>query len=292
MRCSSVWTTAWRSSALDKSTASLRAARALLSQAQKLPQQQQIKRAEQRAVIDAVQHRIDGARTVLARKRRQAEKEVLSPTEVDAAESLVHELEAQYQVETGKLRELELIDPDAGVRQAQAEVDAKEAQLNEARTAAEEYVLKAPADGTVLRVMVGRGDIVGAQAKQPAVIFCPGGQRVVRAEVEQEFARGLAIGQVASIRDDSTGEGNWTGPRHSHFRLVHPAPFSDAGSVAIQRRSDARMHHRAGRGPTRSAHRPTSPGYTAARRRLAVTLSGRLVRRSSRRQLCAWLRTA
>ena len=29
--------------------------------------------------------------------------------------------------------------------------------------------------------------------------------------MEQEFARGLAIGQVASIRDDSTGEGNWTG---------------------------------------------------------------------------------
>jgi len=196
---------------LGQVTASVLAARALLSQAQKLPQQHQIKLGEQRAVIDAVQHRIDGARTVLARKRKKKKKEVLSPTEVAAAESLVHELEAQHQVETGKLRELELIDPDAGVRQAQAEVDAKEAQLNEARTAAEEYVLKAPADGTVLRVMVGRGDVVGAPAKQPAVIFCSGGQRVVRAEVEQEFARGLAIGQVAAIRDDSTGEGNWTG---------------------------------------------------------------------------------
>jgi multidrug resistance efflux pump len=196
---------------LGQVQASLLAAREQLAQARKLPQQQQIKRAEQRAVIDAVQHRIDGARTVLARKRRQAEKEVLSPTEVDAAESLVHELEALYQVETGKLRELELIDPDAGVRQAQADVDAKEAQLNEARTAAEEYTLKAPADGTVLRVLVGRGDVVGTPAKQPAVIFCAAGRRIVRAEVEQEFARGLAISQAASIRDDSTGEGNWAG---------------------------------------------------------------------------------
>jgi multidrug resistance efflux pump len=196
---------------LGQVEASLSSAREQLTQARKLPQQQQIKRAEQRAVIDAVQHRIDGARTVLTRKRRQADKEVLSHTEVDAAESLVHELEALHQVETGKLRELELIDPEAGVRQAQADVNAKEAQLNEARTAVEEYALKAPADGTVLRVMVGRGDVVGAQAKHPAVIFCPGGRRVVRAEVEQEFARSLAIDQAASIRDDSNGEGNWTG---------------------------------------------------------------------------------
>ena len=92
-------------------------------------------------------------------------------------------------METGKLSELELHDPDAGVRQAQAEVDAKEAQLNEARTAVEEYALTAPADGTVLRVLVGPGDVVGAQSKQPAVIFCLGGRRIVRAEAEQEFDR-------------------------------------------------------------------------------------------------------
>jgi multidrug resistance efflux pump len=178
---------------LGQVQASVLAAREQLSQARKFPQQQQIKRAEQRAVIDAVQHRIDGARAVLGRKRRQADKQLLSQTEVDVAETL------------------ELIDPEASVRQAQAEVDAKEAQLSEARTAAEEYALKAPADGTVLRVLVGRGDVVGAPARQPAVIFCTGGRRIVRAEVEQEFARGLAIGQAAAIRDDSTGEGSWAG---------------------------------------------------------------------------------
>jgi multidrug resistance efflux pump len=196
---------------LGQVQAGLAAARTLLAQAEKLPQQQQIKRAEQQAVIEAVQHRLDGARNVLTRKRRQAEKEVLGATDVAAAESLVNELEAQHKVETGKLQEMELIDPVAGVRQAQAEVDAKQAQLSEARAAADEYVLKAPADGTVLRVLVGRGDVVGAPGKQPAVIFCSGGQRIVRAEVEQEFARGLAVGQSASIRDDSTGEGVWGG---------------------------------------------------------------------------------
>jgi membrane fusion protein (multidrug efflux system) len=140
--------------------ASLSAAREQLAQARKLPQQQQIKLAQQRAVIEAVQYRLEAARTVLARKRRQAEKEVLSLTEADVAETLLHESEALRKVEMGKLSELELIDPDAGVRQAQAEVDAKEAQLNEARATAEEYTVKAPAAGTVLRVLVSPGDVV------------------------------------------------------------------------------------------------------------------------------------
>ena len=219
--------------------ASLAAAREQLAQARKLPRQQQIKRAQQRAVIEAVQYRVQGARSALARKRRQAEKEILSPAEADVAETLLHELEALCQVETGKLSELELNDPDAGFRQAQAEVDAKEAQLNEARTAVEEYALKAPADGAVLRVLVGPGDVVGAQPKQPAVIFCPGGRRIVRAEAEQEFARSLAIGQTASIRDDSNGEGSWAGhvirisDWYTQRRSVMPEPlqYNDARTL-------------------------------------------------------------
>ena len=188
----------------------------------------------------------------------------------------MHELEALHQVETGKLRELELNDPEAGVRQAQADVDAKEAQLNEARTAVEEYALKAPADGTVLRVMVGRGDVVGAQAKHPAVIFCPGGRRIVRAEVEQEFARSLAIGQAASIRDDSNGEGNWTGhvirisDWYTQRRSVMPEAlqYNDA---------HAGMHHRAGCGPTGTPHWPAREGNTAARDRFTDAVSGGLL---------------
>ena len=219
--------------------ASLAAAREQLAQARKLPRQQQIKRAQQRAVIEALQYRVQGARADLARKRRQAEKEILSRTEVDVAETLVHELEALCQVETCKLSELELNDPDAGVRQAQDEVDAKEARLNEARIAVEEYALRAPADGTVLRVLVGPGDVVGAQPKQPAVIFCPGGRRIVRAEAEQEFARSLAIGQSASIRDDSNAEGSWAGhvirisDWYTQRRSVMPEPlqYNDARTL-------------------------------------------------------------
>jgi multidrug resistance efflux pump len=224
---------------LRQAEASLAAAGEQLAQARKLPRQQQIKRAQQRAAIEAVQFRVQAARAVLARKRRQAEKEVLSLTDADVAETLLHELEALYQVETGKLSELELNDPESGVRQAQADVDAKEAQLNEARTTVEEYALKAPSDGAVLRVLVGPGDVVGAQSKQPAVIFCPAGRRIVRAEAEQEFARSLAIGQAASIQDDSNGEGSWAGhvirisDWYTQRRSVMPEPlqYNDARTL-------------------------------------------------------------
>jgi multidrug efflux pump subunit AcrA (membrane-fusion protein) len=54
----------------------------------------------------------------------------------------------------------------------------KQAQVDEARTGLEEYALKAPVDGTVLRVLVSPGDVLGVQPKQPAVLFCPDGRRI------------------------------------------------------------------------------------------------------------------
>jgi multidrug resistance efflux pump len=139
----------------------------------------------------------------------------------------------------GKLTELELNDPEAGVKRARAELDARQAQVDEARTALEEYALKAPADGTVLRVLVSPGDVQGVQPKQPAVLFCPDGRRIIRAEAEQEFARDVAIGQAASIRDDSSGDGNWAGhvtrisPWYTQRRSVIPEPlqFNDARTL-------------------------------------------------------------
>ncbi len=63
--------------------------------------------------------------------------------------------------------------------------------------------VKAPGDGTVLRVLVLPGDVLGPQSRRPAVLFCPAGERIVRAEVEQEFASRVAEGQAAVIQDDA-----------------------------------------------------------------------------------------
>jgi multidrug resistance efflux pump len=115
------------------------------------------------------------------------------------------------QAEKGKLRELRLNDPTAGIRRAKADVDAKEAQLEEARRGEDECALRAPVGGTVLRILAGPGDVLGGRQQQPAVLFCPEGQRIVRAEVDQEFAGRVAVGQAVLVEDDVTAGPSWRG---------------------------------------------------------------------------------
>jgi multidrug resistance efflux pump len=191
--------------------ADLAAAQEQLGQALKGPEQHEARLAQQRAGLRAVQHRLKGGRHLLTRKRDLVDKKLLNPIEAEAAEALVQELEALERVEIGKLTELELNDPSAGVRSAKASVAARQARLEQSRKAVEECCLKAPVDGTILRMSVNPGDVLGPQPKQPAVLFCARGRRVIRAEVEQEFAGRVAVGQTALIQDDASGGPTWPG---------------------------------------------------------------------------------
>src|SRR5207302_71228 len=47
--------------------------------------------------------------------------------------------------------------------------------------------------------------------KQPAVLFCPDTPRLVRAEIDQEFASLVAVGQSAVIEDDTQPGISWRG---------------------------------------------------------------------------------
>ncbi|MGH7226427.1 MAG: HlyD family secretion protein, partial [Gemmataceae bacterium] len=52
---------------------------------------------------------------------------------------------------------------------------------------------------------------IGAQAKQPAVQFASAGSQVVRADVEQEFAARIAVGQTARIEEETSSGRAWHG---------------------------------------------------------------------------------
>jgi multidrug resistance efflux pump len=141
-------------------------------------------------------------------------------------------LEAIERAEQAKLHELELYDVSVVVNRAKVEVDVRQAQLEQAARGVQDCLLRAPVDGTVLRILVGPGDVLGAQPKQGAVVFCPNGQRIVRAEVEQEFASDVAVGQAASIQDDTSAAGPiWHGQVirvsdwYTHRRSILQEPF-------------------------------------------------------------------
>jgi multidrug resistance efflux pump len=217
---------------LKEAEATLEAAKLQASQAQRLAEQHKFRMAQQRALIEAIRQRSAGAAHVLAHKRALENAKQLNHEEVATAEAAVREVEAMETAERAKLRELELSDPTVAVKQAQVEVDVRQAQLEQAGRGVEDCLLRAPSSGTVLRILVAPGDVLGAHARQPAVLFCPNEQRIVRAEVEQEFAQGVAVGQAASIQDDIIADGpNWHGrvlrvsDWYTHRRSILQEPF-------------------------------------------------------------------
>jgi multidrug resistance efflux pump len=190
--------------------ADLAAARAQQDQARQLLAQQPVREAEQQAVLDGLAARLRAAEWVLARREELRGVQV-SDKEVEAARAQCDEVKAMIRGEERKLDELRLNDPRQALARAEADVDARQARLDQALLALEQCDLKAPADGTVLRVLVSPGDLLGPQPKQPAVLFCPDAPRIVRAEVDQEFAAGVAVGWPAFIQDDSRAGPTWHG---------------------------------------------------------------------------------
>jgi multidrug resistance efflux pump len=191
--------------------ADLGAARVQLIQTGKLPQKHQAQIAQMRAAIAGGKTRLDAARHACDAKADLYAKDLLKKTEVDIARAQVKEAEAWLEAEAAKLAELELQDPTDDIRQAEEAVKARQARLEQAREALKECALRAPTDGKVLRVLVDRGEMLGATPKQAAILFCPASARLIRAEVEQEFASRVRLGQGVVIRDDGNDRTVWRG---------------------------------------------------------------------------------
>ncbi len=194
--------------------------------------------AREQAVV-AANRDLDAARIVVERKRKLLKGNNTVPEDVEASEKLTDKAAAGVKAEEAKLAALKFGENDiaAEAKLAVADVTDKQKLLAKAQLALDECVVKAPADGTVLRLDVRSGDLLAAQPKSPPLIFCPAGPRIVRAEVEQEWADRVQDGQVATIEDDtSNGSGpKWTGKvvrvgdwmAHRRSILPDPSQFHD-----------------------------------------------------------------
>src|SRR5207237_10394022 len=128
------------------------------AEARKAPQQHRLLLAQQKAARTAAQHELAAARLQASRKEELAQRDLINRKEADAAAEQVRKLEAVVEAEQAKLDALALRDPAQEVRRAEADVRAKRALLDRARHALREHTLRAPADGTVLRVLTGPGE--------------------------------------------------------------------------------------------------------------------------------------
>jgi multidrug resistance efflux pump len=212
-----------------------------LKQARKLPEQQRSRIAQQQDAVDAMKERVSAAKRQLARQEKLVNREAVDEKDLDISKDHVRELEAMLRGEEKRLEDLKKQDITDDIRRAEKEVEAMKARRDQAQFALEECVVKAPRRGTVLRLLVGPGDVLSTGAKQPAVQFAVQGPQVVRADVEQEFVGRVAVGQPALVQDETQSGrvwkgkveriANWVTQRRSV--LHEPLEFTDVRTVEV-----------------------------------------------------------
>jgi membrane fusion protein (multidrug efflux system) len=227
---------------IREAEAALAEAEVRLEQAQSLEKQLQVKIKAQQAAVEAKKRERDAAREKRDQADRLRRNQLGSEEDYRFAEQTVLALDKGVEAEQAQLDLLKTTASEITpleAKRAQQDIDAKQAQLDKALLALRHCTVWAPSNGTVLRVQVSAGQPVSTETQQPAILFAPEGPRIIRAEVEQEFAARIAVGQKTVIQDDSTGIGSWTGKvrrlsdwfAHRRSILLEPLQFNDVRTL-------------------------------------------------------------
>jgi HlyD family secretion protein len=195
--------------AVHEAEAALRAASNQVAEAKRMAKRHAIKVQQQKAAVSASRARLAGAKRTLELKQTLSSLRQANEKEVAVAAELVREQEIGVEVHLASLAQLELVDPQYEVTQAETDVKRAEARLAQAQAAAEGQQIRSPTAGTVLRVLTRPGEIISAAS--PAIVFVPDGPRVVRAEVEQAEVDRVAVGSSVTIEDDAVHSRQWRG---------------------------------------------------------------------------------
>jgi multidrug resistance efflux pump len=82
----------------------------------------------------------------------------------------------------------------------EAEAASAKAEVQAARAAVQTMVMHAPADGTVIEIFRYEGESVSSAPSEPVILFAPAGPLEIRAEVDEQFANHVRVGDKAKIR--------------------------------------------------------------------------------------------
>jgi len=224
---------------LQEAQAALAAARAALQEAMKLPEQHEHQVAAQKSAIEARDAELDGARQKQEQAKRLLAKGLIDAEIVKAADAQVRTREAALRGERQKLDALQATDPKVSVTRAREEVTAREAAVVKAKYVLSECTVKTRTPGRVLRILINEGEAVAPTPQQPAMLFCPSGPRIVRAEVEQEFASRVSLNMPATIEDDTRTGTTWKGKvvhisdwfTHRRSVLMEPLQVNDVRTL-------------------------------------------------------------
>lgn len=196
---------------LQRAQAAVTEAEIRLSQARRSPENHRILLDRQRQAIAAGKSRLDGHRRQVERLEKLNQSNAVSSENFLSAKDKLDELEAALKADELQLAQLELDDPQEGIKMAEAALEAAKAQRTMVEDELSRRTLTAPEAGIVLRVLVTKGQSIGPNNQNPAIWFCPDRPRIVRCEIDQEFAHLVSVGMRASLYDDRQAEKEWSG---------------------------------------------------------------------------------
>ncbi len=219
-----------------------------LEQAKKLEAQHQAQLDGQQQAVEARKQEAAAAhaKADLAQRLNKSETHAVSDEDAHAAEAQAKAADAAAKGEEAKLRLLNLDDPSIAVRraehaiqEAEALVSGKQAQLRKAELGLRECTMSAPVKGVVERMLVSEGQALGPNPQMPAVMFAADGPRIIRAEVEQEWANHVVVGMTATVQDFSATGPTWHGRvtrlsdwyTHRRSILLEPLQFNDVRTL-------------------------------------------------------------
>jgi multidrug resistance efflux pump len=134
-------------------------------------------------------------------KKKKARNADLYKAQVDKVTA-----ENELGVRTAELNALKAADPQVLVHEAEAGVAQAQSEVEKAKTAIELCTVKARTAGTIEQIRISPGATLGISTRDPALWLIPAGPRVVRAEVEADFAHRVSsdiIGREVTIYDHS-----------------------------------------------------------------------------------------
>jgi multidrug resistance efflux pump len=198
---------------LKEARAELEAAQAAVVKVEQLRAAHKDQVAELESAVEAAKREAKAQFYVVQSMKKGTESKFQSVSKeaYNAAQEKLAAAESLVKQQQAKLRVLRRLDYAPELDQARKTVRAKEAAVAKARKVLAECDVYAPGDGSVLRLLVNRGQVLGREPSQPAVQFCPGTPRIIRTEVQQEWGSGVKVGQSAVIYDDTLSRPQWKG---------------------------------------------------------------------------------
>ncbi len=195
----------------DDRLANIGAAEAELADSRaQLAKMKQGSRDEERRVAGAIAHAADvevqGAKNIATRfealRVRGGAGGVITELQVDATGDALKSAQARQTVAATQAALVNSPARREDLASMEARVAGTQAKLSLARAEAEKCLLRAPADTTVLKVSVERGDVVSITPPQTAVTLSDLAKLRVRAEVDERFIERIKVGQAVTITSD------------------------------------------------------------------------------------------